>query len=127
MSRDRDCIFCKILQGEIPASRVYEDENFVCIRDIQPQAKTHLLVIPREHVASLEAAFPEGQAGTDRLEAEKRVGGLIAAGVKAARTQGLLPGGFRSVLNTNRDGGQTVFHLHLHILGGEALSGGFGA
>jgi histidine triad (HIT) family protein len=116
-----DCLFCKIIRGEIPAPKLYEDENFVCIRDIRPQAKTHLLVMPKEHVASLEAAFPD--------EGESRatlVGKLFEAGTKVARQNGLLPGGFRAVINTNDDGGQTVFHLHLHILGGGALRDHFG-
>jgi histidine triad (HIT) family protein len=112
----KDCIFCKIVGGEIPAPRVHEDSAFICIRDIRPQAKTHLLVLPKAHVASLADAFPEsgeGQAGM--------VGKLFQVATAIARKQGLLPGGFRAVINTGEDGGQTVFHLHLHILGGEAL------
>lgn len=111
-----DCIFCKIVKGVIPAPRIFEDEGFICIRDIQPQAKTHLLVIPKEHVASLDTAFPESGASKTEL-----VGKLLEAGTKVARQNGLLPGGFRAVVNTGKDGGQTVFHLHLHILGGDAL------
>jgi histidine triad (HIT) family protein len=117
-----DCLFCKIAKGSIPTSMVYEDAEFVCFKDIRPQAKTHLLVMPREHVASLDTAFPEGGGSKAAL-----IGRLLETSTKIARKQGLLPGGFRSVINTNRDGGQTVFHLHLHILGGEPLEETFGS
>jgi histidine triad (HIT) family protein len=110
------CIFCKIVRGEIPSPRVYEDERFIAIRDIRPQAKIHLLVLPKEHVASLDEAFPENGKSRAGL-----VGELFEVGARIARQHGLLPGGFRAVINTGREGGQTVFHLHLHLLGGEAL------
>jgi histidine triad (HIT) family protein len=122
MQKDKDCLFCKIIAGQLPAAKVFENDEFVCIRDIQPQAKTHLLVMPKTHVPSLETAFPEGSAGQVEL-----IGKLFAAGTHVAREQGLVAGGFRSVINTNRYAGQTVFHVHLHILGGEPLKGGFGA
>jgi histidine triad (HIT) family protein len=116
-----DCIFCKIIQGAISSPRVYEDDTFICIRDIRPQAKTHLLVIPKRHIASLDDAFPaQGKQESELM------GKLLEAGTRIARQQGLLPGGFRSVINTLRDGGQTVFHIHLHILGGAVLQEGFG-
>jgi histidine triad (HIT) family protein len=117
-----DCIFCKINGGQIPSPRVYEDDRFFAIRDIRPQAKVHLLVIPKEHVASLEAAFPQSGAGRTQL-----MGELLEAATRVARDAGLLPNGFRLVLNTNAHGGQTVHHIHAHVLGGEPLSGGFGA
>jgi histidine triad (HIT) family protein len=117
----KDCLFCKIVEGAIPAPKLYEDERFICIRDIRPQAKTHLLVLPKEHIASLEDAFPE--KGTSRPEL---VGELFEVGAKVARANGLLPGGFRAVINTGPDGGQTVFHLHLHVLGGGLLRDHFG-
>lgn len=119
--RDPSCIFCKIIHGEIPSARVYEDEDLICIKDLHPQAKVHLLVIPKTHVASLEAAFPAAAAGAQEL-----LGRMFAAATKIARDQQLLPGGFRSVINTGLQGGQSVFHLHLHILGGESLRGNFG-
>lgn len=109
------CIFCKIIAGEIPAQKIHEDDRYIAIRDIQPQAKQHLLVLPREHVVSMSDASAE------------LMGGLMEAGTRVAREQGLLPSGFRAVINTGAHGGQTVFHLHLHILGGESLRGGFGA
>src|SRR4051794_26874267 len=113
-----DCLFCKMIQGAIPVPKVYEDESFICIRDIQPQAKTHLLVIPKHHVSSLSDAFPEKGSGMDGM-----VGKLFETATRVARQEGLLPGGFRSVINTEKNAGQTVFHIHLHILGGEMLSG----
>jgi histidine triad (HIT) family protein len=115
MSKD-DCIFCKIIGGSIPSPRVYEDDQFICIRDIRPQAKVHLLVVPKEHIASLDAAFPAKGPKHGELVSQ-----LFEVGVKIAREQKLLPSGFRSVINTNEGGGQTVFHLHLHLLGGETL------
>ncbi|MEO5968774.1 MAG: histidine triad nucleotide-binding protein [Bdellovibrionia bacterium] len=114
------CIFCKMIQGVIPVTKVYEDDLCICIRDINPQAKTHLLVIPKEHVESLDSAFPEKGVSQASL-----MGLLYERVVTIARDQGLLPGGFRTVINTNENGGQTVFHLHLHILGGERLRGSF--
>jgi histidine triad (HIT) family protein len=115
-STSKDCLFCKIAAGTIPAPKLYEDEEFYCIKDIQPQAAKHLLVIPKAHIASLDTAFPaEGPQRTDLI------GRLFETGTRIARSQGLLPGGFRAVINTNRNGGQTVFHVHLHLLGGEEL------
>ena len=111
-----DCIFCKIIAGKIPSPKLYEDEEFICIRDVRPQAKTHLLVIPKEHVQSLETVYPE--AGPSRSEL---VGRLFEVATRVARLTGLLPDGFRIVVNTNHGGGQTVFHLHIHLLGGTLL------
>ncbi len=115
-----DCIFCKIIKNEIPSERVYEDDFCICIRDLHPQAKVHLLVIPKVHVASLEEAFPAAGVGQEEL-----LGKLMKAVTAIARKQALLPGGFRTVINTNHEGGQSVFHLHLHVLGGETLRGRF--
>lgn len=115
-----DCIFCKIAKGQIPAPRIYEDDQFFCIRDIQPQAKVHLLVIPRAHIESMATAFPA--TGKQMTEA---IGKLFEVATRVARQEGLLPDGFRLVLNTNGHGGQTVYHLHLHVLGGQPLRGGF--
>ena len=114
------CVFCKIIAGEIPSPRVYEDADFIAIRDIQPQARTHLLVLPKAHIASLDEAFPAGGAAPEPALAK-----LLEVATAIARAQGLLPGGFRSVINTGVEGGQTVFHLHLHLLAGE-LGGHFG-
>jgi histidine triad (HIT) family protein len=121
MKHPESCVFCKVIAGKIPSTKVYEDENVVCIRDIHPQAKVHLLVIPKHPVASLEEAFPENGESQGQM-----VGRLFEVGTKIARQQDLLPDGFRCVINTGASGGQTVFHLHLHILGGELLRGSFG-
>lgn len=106
-----DCLFCRIVRKEIPAGIVAEDEHAVAFRDINPQAPVHVLVIPREHVASLNQARDPAMIG--RLH-------LLAA--KIAETEGLSEAGFRTVINTNADAGQTVFHLHLHLLGGRRMA-----
>ena len=104
------CLFCRIVRGEIPARIVREDEHTVAFRDIDPKAPTHVLVIPREHVASLD----EAQDAT-------LVGRLMLAAAEIARSEGI-SGGYRTVVNTGADAGQTVFHLHLHLLGGRKLT-----
>lgn len=121
MHRASDCIFCKIIQGDIPAAKVYEDEDTICIRDIRPQAQVHLLVIPKDHVPSLVEAFPENGPAQEAM-----VGRLFSTATLIARQQGLLPGGFRSVINTGKHSGQTVFHIHLHLMGGDTLRDFFG-
>ena len=120
MSEAIDCLFCKIISGAIPSPRIYEDADFICISDIRPQSKHHYLVLPKKHVSSLDQAFPESGESQALL-----VGKLFETATRIAREKKLLPGGFRAVINTGQDGGQTVFHLHLHILGGEALGGEF--
>lgn len=104
-----DCLFCKIAAGEIPSDRVYEDEHVLVFRDIQPQAPTHLLVVPRAHVASLW-----------ELEDEKLAGRLLSVAAQVARDAGL-DAGWRLIANTRDDGGQEVPHLHLHVLGGRPM------
>ena len=104
------CLFCRIVRGEIPAKLVAENEHCVAFRDINPQAPTHVLVVPRTHVASLNEATDPALVG--------RVA-LFAAEV--ARTEGIAERGYRTVFNTNAEAGQTVFHLHLHLLGGRSL------
>ena len=106
-----DCLFCKIIAGEIPSTKVYEDENVFAFRDIAPQAPTHILVVPREHIESVADLNAENSALAARC--------LEAAAV-IARQEGLT-GGFRVVSNCGDDAGQTVKHLHFHILGGERL------
>ena len=105
-----DCLFCRIVRKEIPATIVAETEHCVAFRDINPQAPTHIVIIPREHVASLNEATDAELVG--RLS-------LLAADV--ARREGIAESGYRTVVNTNRDAGQTVFHVHLHLLGGRPL------
>jgi histidine triad (HIT) family protein len=104
------CLFCKIVRKEIPATIAAEDEYGLAFRDINPQAPVHVLVVPREHVASLnEAADP------------LLVGRMTALAARVARDEGLAERGYRVVINTNADAGQTVFHIHLHLLGGRRL------
>ena len=108
-----DCLFCKIIHREIPATLVYEDDRVVAFNDINPQAPTHVLVVPKRHVATLN------EVGT---EDDRLVGELVRRAVAIAKERGLSAGGFRTVFNTNRDAGQTVFHIHLHLLGGRAMT-----
>lgn len=108
MSND-NCIFCKILSGEIPSTRVYEDEVCIAFNDLSPQAPTHLLIIPRKHVDSLDSA---GSGDKETL------GHLLLSAAEIAREHGFAENGYRVVINTNADGGQTVFHLHVHLLAG---------
>jgi histidine triad (HIT) family protein len=108
-----DCLFCRIVQRQIPASIVYEDERVLAFNDINPQAPTHVLVIPKRHVASLD----ELGAADDAI-----VGELVRRAAAIARERGITAGGYRTVFNTNRDAGQTVFHVHLHLIGGRTMS-----
>jgi histidine triad (HIT) family protein len=110
---DQNCLFCKIVAGEIPAQLVYEDERAVAFRDINPQAPVHVLIIPREHVASLAEAADQQEA---------MLGGLLLAAARVARAEGLEESGYRTIANTGAGAGQSVFHLHLHVLGGRRLS-----
>jgi histidine triad (HIT) family protein len=105
------CLFCRIVAGEIPAKVVKDTGDCLAFRDINPQAPTHILVIPKAHVPSLNEATDAAQIG--RLS-------LVAAEV--AREEGLAERGYRVVINTNADAGQTVFHVHLHLLGGRAMT-----
>jgi histidine triad (HIT) family protein len=105
-----DCLFCKIAAGQIPAQVVKRDDHMLAFRDINPQAPTHLLVIPTRHVASLNDATDAGL-----------VGELLLFARQVAQEQGIAQRGYRVVVNTNADGGQTVFHLHLHVLDGRAM------
>ena len=106
---DQDCLFCKIVAGEIPSEFVYEDERCVAFNDISPQAPTHVLVIPRKCIESMDKAANEDA---------DLMGHLMLVVAEIARKKGFSEAGYRTVVNTNRDGGQTVFHLHLHLLGG---------
>jgi len=105
-----DCLFCRILRKEIPATLVAENDHCVAFRDINPQAPVHILIIPRTHVASLNDVTDASVVGQLHLMARE-----------LAASQGLAARGYRTVINTNADAGQTVFHLHLHLLGGRHL------
>jgi histidine triad (HIT) family protein len=106
-----DCLFCRIIRKEIPATFVHESTECVAIRDINPQAPTHIVVIPREHIQSLNEA-------TDAT----LIGQLSLVAAAIARTEGIADSGYRTVVNTNRDGGQTVSHIHLHLIGGRRMA-----
>lgn len=108
-----DCLFCKIAAGEIPADKVYEDDQVIVFKDIYPKAKVHLLVVPREHIESLN----EMDAAHDALMAH-----MMRLLPTLAKEQGL-DIGFRTIINTGPGGGQEIFHLHIHLLGGGHLPG----
>lgn len=110
---DRDCIFCKIVAGDIPSTVVLDRGNVFAFRDVSPQAPTHILLVPKEHVRDI-AAVDDSHAA---LLAE-----LIAAANELARTEGIDGSGYRLVFNVGPDAGQTVFHLHLHLLGGRPMA-----
>ena len=105
----KDCIFCKIVDGSIPSSRVFEDSTLVAFNDLDPQAPTHILIVPREHIDSLDKAAESHTA---------ILGHLLLTAADIARAKGFSNNGYRVVVNTNGDGGQTVFHLHVHLLAG---------
>jgi histidine triad (HIT) family protein len=107
-----DCLFCKIIKREVHGSIVYEDDQVLAFNDINPQAPTHVLIVPKRHIASLNDLKP----GDDSI-----VGELVRRAAAIAADRGISAGGFRTVFNTNRDAGQTVFHIHLHLLGGREL------
>jgi histidine triad (HIT) family protein len=108
-----DCLFCRIIAGEIPVQPVYEDHSLVVIKDINPQAPLHVLVIPKAHIASLNDLTPEHDA---------LIGSMFRRAAAIAKEAGYSERGFRTVFNTNREAGQTVFHIHLHLLAGRSLA-----
>jgi histidine triad (HIT) family protein len=107
-----DCIFCKILAGEIPSKKVYETDNTYAFDDINPKAPVHVLIIPRKHIPT----FNDLDAQDAGL-----VGEMVLAAVQIAKMKGIESSGYRALFNTNRDSGQEVFHIHLHVLGGHPL------
>jgi len=107
---DKNCLFCKIINGEIPANKLYEDDDVIAFWDISPQAPKHFLVIPRKHMAG-----PAAIAQTDQA----LIGKLMSTGARLAEEQGIPQ--FRMVFNNGSEAGQTVFHLHMHVLGGRVM------
>jgi histidine triad (HIT) family protein len=107
------CLFCRIIAGEIPSAKVYEDDYLIAFNDINPQAPMHVLVVPRTHVATLN----DLGSGHDGV-----VGAMVRRGAAIAAERGYADGGYRTVFNCNADAGQTVFHIHLHVLGGRKMS-----
>lgn len=112
---DSSCLFCKIVAGELPAAKVFEDEAILAFKDIHPQAPFHCLVIPKVHVATLNDFA---------VEQRELIGGLLLTAKRIAADHGLP--GYRVAMNVNREGGQVVFHAHLHVLGGRPLKGALG-
>ncbi len=107
-----DCLFCGIAAGTVPAEIIYQTDQVVAFRDLNPQAPTHALVIPRKHIATINDIQVDDQV---------RVGAMYMAAARIAAEAGLSEAGFRTVMNCNRQGGQTVYHIHLHILGGRQM------
>ena len=107
------CLFCRIVNREIPASIVYEDDRVLAFNDINPQAPTHVLVVPKRHIATLN----DLQEGDDGI-----VGEVVRRAAAIAAERGTAAGGYRTVFNTNANAGQTVFHIHLHLLGGRSFA-----
>jgi len=110
---DRNCLFCRIIAGEIPANKVYEDDHAFAFRDINPQAPVHILLIPKKHIASLNDATPEDHAV---------LGHLMCLAPRIAKQEGTAHNGFRVVINTGADAGQTVWHIHVHLMGGRPMA-----
>ncbi len=104
-----DCIFCKIIKGDIPSAKVYEDDKMIAINDVAPAAPVHILLMPKIHTANVTTAAPE------------LLGYMLGKVKQIAEKSGIAEKGFRVVINTGDDGGQTVKHLHIHIIGGKAL------
>lgn len=107
------CLFCRIIAGEISSSRVYEDDELFAFTDINPQAPMHVLIVPRQHVATLN----DLEGAHDAL-----VGSMVRRAAAIARERGFSEGGYRTVFNCNAAAGQTVFHIHLHVLGGRTMT-----
>lgn len=108
-----DCLFCKMIAGEIQPDTVYEDENVLAFRDISPQAPMHVLVIPKRHISTLN--------DLQQADAEL-VGKMTLAAAKVAEAEGVAESGYRTVMNCNAAGGQTVFHIHMHVMAGRAMT-----
>lgn len=111
--QDENCIFCKIVNKTIPSTLLYEDEHVLAFEDLNPQAPVHCLVITKKHIS-----------GANGMEADDTtaLGQMLLAGKKVAQQKGISDGGYRFVINTGADGGQSVYHIHLHVLGGRPLS-----
>ncbi|MDQ1363273.1 MAG: histidine triad family protein [Pseudomonadota bacterium] len=108
-----DCIFCKIAKGEIPSNVVFQNDDVLAFRDLNPQAPTHILVIPKKHIATTNDITPADEA---------LIGKMLLAAKQVAKDEGIAESGYRTVMNCNRGAGQTVFHIHLHVLGGRPMS-----
>lgn len=112
-----DCIFCKIIAGDIPSTNVYKDAQVTAFRDITPAAPTHILIVPNKHIDSVNAM---------QTEDESSVGHLFLVAKQLAIQEGIAESGYRLIMNTGKNGGQTVFHMHLHLLGGAPMKHALG-
>jgi histidine triad (HIT) family protein len=112
-----ECLFCRIVAGEIPSTKVFEDDDLLAFEDINPQAPVHVLVIPKKHVATLNDLGPDDT---------NLAGRMLQVAHKVAREKGTAEPGYRNVINVNSGGGQLVYHLHLHVLGGRQLKSRLG-
>jgi histidine triad (HIT) family protein len=108
-----DCIFCKIITGDIPSTNVFRDEQVTAFRDLNPAAPTHILLVPNKHIDSINMLASED---------EQLIGHLFTAAKQIAAQEKIAEGGYRLIINTNADAGQTVFHIHMHLLGGRQLT-----
>ena len=108
-----DCLFCKVVAGQVPATLVFQNDHVVAFKDITPRAPTHVLIVPRRHIATLNELSPEDDA---------LVGEMVRSAAAIAKEQGLSERGYRTVFNCNAEAGQTVFHVHLHLLGGRPMT-----
>ena len=108
-----DCIFCKIVSGDIPAEKIFENDHVIGFRDLNPQAPTHVLVIPKKHISTINDIQQEDKG---------LIGEMFLAAQQIAADEGLSERGYRAVMNCNAEAGQTVFHIHLHLLGGRAMT-----
>lgn len=112
-----DCLFCKIVNGNIPSEKLFEDDRFIAFKDINPQSRVHILVVPKRHIEKLSDCI---DSDGDLLS------GLLLTANKVARDEGIVGSGYRVVINSGNDGGQVIFHIHLHLMGGEKLGGKMG-
>ncbi|MDT8318524.1 MAG: histidine triad nucleotide-binding protein [bacterium] len=112
-----DCLFCRIVDGSIPSEKLFEDDKFIAFRDINPQSRVHILVVPKRHIAKLSDCSEFDQ---------EMLSGLLLTANRVARDEGISDSGYRVVINSGRDGGQVMFHIHLHLMGGEKLGGKMG-
>jgi histidine triad (HIT) family protein len=108
-----DCLFCKIIAGQIPSTIVHQDEELVAFKDVNPQAPLHVLIVPRRHIATINDLSPQDDV---------LVGSMFRRAAALAKQHGYADRGYRTVFNTNREAGQSVFHIHLHLLAGRGLS-----
>lgn len=107
-----DCLFCKIVSGEISCDKLYENDKLVAFRDIDPQAPTHILVIPKKHIRSINEL---------EISDQNLAGEILLAAKEIASIENIESSGYRTIFNTNSDGGQTVYHIHMHVMGGRQL------